>query len=733
MADGQENLYCKPSYYTTGPYYKPDYPDRPAEATAQHACDYLQRTVTATSHGTVAFQALSTALYVDSFLYRQYRHGDRSVTVYGANPNQGRGSSGSYNYTVGSTNYAVYGIPASGYEFVGLYDNDGGGFLTSKSSASAAGSVVYDTDNPIRQTDGGYGKYWIGSDVPNVNVTAVFGKRFQVYFKRNGGTGSEETANFRCYYGTDGHWPRPAPSNNNLDGVGPFLFLPPAGKGFSSWNTKADGTGTRYDIGDDLSEINASGKKTLYAQWIDTVSLRVRSVTYGAIGLSLVDADGWTVALQDGDVLSAAVTPGAEYTLECWTKEGIATGAKVVIDGVEHPLPYVFNAGVDAAEWVASADLVPLHSIAVVCDEAKGSVSISPPAEYDGKWTGRDIELTVTPSAGFANGSYRIDPIQHVEQQIPDDGKITIDAEDFTQDVNVYVSFVASATIVSAGVERGQSIRGSASCSPSGAIGEGTEVAFAATPSDATFEFSGWYGKTGELVSVENPYVVTPTGSLSLYARFSVAGGETEVSMRVSYREGDETKGHFAVNKLDNSPTGGESGQTTLVYTSKKGSTVTLSASVNSGFRFAGWYVGDTLVSDRSRIDTFVSSRDIVARFEDGGGVVREWEGSAENKTMTWKSKVYVAQIPFNPSAIRVDAEDVRGRASSVAKVTVEMRSSPSPVSEPSGISTVETMPNHVVRRLPKRRPERYLQVEVRNDAEVDRIIVATSMEGLAV
>ena len=61
------------------------------------------------------------------------------------------------------------------------------------------------------------------------------------------------------------------------------------------------------------------------------------------------------------------------------------------------------------------------------------------------------------------------------------------------------------------------------------------------------------------------------------------------------------------------------------------------------------------------------------------------------------------------------------------------MMSSPDAVPVQSGITVLQNMPNYVARRLPNRRPERYIYVEVQNDAEVDRIIVGTSMEGLRV
>ena len=173
-------------------------------------------------------------------------------------------------------------------------------------------------------------------------------------------------------------------------------------------------------------------------------------------------------------------------------------------------------------------------------------------------------------------------------------------------------------------------------------------------------------------------------------------------------------------------------------FVADRGTPFTLRAVPKNGWRFAGWYYNPAHIGvpkyDGTEVSvSVISTRTLYAYFEPDTHAVYEWEGRNENKMMTWRSKVYVSPTPFNPSAIRVDATDSRGRGTSVARAEVGMMSSPDAVPAQSGITVLTNMPNYVARRLPKRRPERYMYVEVQNDAEVDRIIVGTSMEGLRV
>lgn len=211
-----------------------------------------------------------------------------------------------------------------------------------------------------------------------------------------------------------------------------------------------------------------------------------------------------------------------------------------------------------------------------------------------------------------------------------------------------------------------------------------------------------------------------------LRALYGSAGNRT---VSLAYANGsDRTMGDFFIAEADGN------GKT---IEAPRGSQITLRAVPANGYRFAGWYYApqaiERIYESTEQVVTVKTTRTLYALFVQDTHAVYEWEGRSDNKMMTWRSKVYVAQIPFNPSAIRVDATDSRGRGTAVNRVEVGMMSSPDAAPAQSGLTVLQNMPNYVARRLPKRRPERYLYVEVQNDAEVDRIIVGTSMEGLRV
>lgn len=86
-------------------------------------------------------------------------------------------------------------------------------------------------------------------DQMDFSATDFDNARATITYKANGGTGSDVSA-----YADHGSTYTVA--NNS--------FTPPAGKTFSKWNTKADGTGTDYNAG---ASYTANADLTLYAVW----------------------------------------------------------------------------------------------------------------------------------------------------------------------------------------------------------------------------------------------------------------------------------------------------------------------------------------------------------------------------------------------------------------------------------------------------------------------------------
>lgn len=209
---------------------------------------------------------------------------------------------------------------------------------------------------------------------------------------------------------------------------------------------------------------------------------------------------------------------------------------------------------------------------------------------------------------------------------------------------------------------------------------------------------------------------------------YALYGAFSKVDISVAYGSGsDRTMGLISIDDETNE----ESGAAKVTKSAEQGTTVTVKATAKNGYRFYGWYFGGNVSGESDEtsatLEVFVTSeRTILAAFEKARDAVYEWEGARENKMMEWKSKVYVAARPFNPSALRVDTNGYP-----VGEMRVGMFSAPD--AEETAVSVLKNVASQDSRRLPKRRPERYIQVTVKNDQEVDRILVGTSMEGVSV
>ena len=119
------------------------------------------------------------------------------------------------------------------------------------------------------------------------------------------------------------------------------------------------------------------------------------------------------------------------------------------------------------------------------------------------------------------------------------------------------------------------------------------------------------------------------------------------------------------------------------------------------------------------------TDRSLYAWFVKDPNAVYEWEGGSDSKSLEWRSKTYVATRPFNPSCCRIDTEGYP-----VIEFDVDMFSAPDTAA--TSRSVITNVASQKARRLPVRRMERYLQVCVKNDHEVDAIFVGTNMAELA-
>ena len=95
------------------------------------------------------------------------------------------------------------------------------------------------------------------------------------------------------------------------------------------------------------------------------------------------------------------------------------------------------------------------------------------------------------------------------------------------------------------------------------------------------------------------------------------------------------------------------------------------------------------------------------------------WEGSGENKRLSWKSKVFVMPRPFDPVAARVDATGY--------PVSLSVGTYSSPDAVPTRDHDVQVQ-NQAGRRLPRMRAERFLRISVESAHEIDSVVVATNL-----
>lgn len=211
-------------------------------------------------------------------------------------------------------------------------------------------------------------------------------------------------------------------------------------------------------------------------------------------------------------------------------------------------------------------------------------------------------------------------------------------------------------------------------------------------------------------------------------------GEATPVSLNLEYADSDSAnRGSISIVSISDIGTGesiAADGRSAQVL---QGHSATLRAVPKNGYEFAGWYnsaftAGDALSTNATFQYTVMARTSIYAKFSPARDRICAWEGSSENKTMEWTSKVYVMPKPFDPVAARVDA------AGYPVDLTVRTYSSPDKANPLPVRDHALTSQNPLAvrsqdgRRLPRMRPERYVQFTVRAANEVDAVAIGTNM-----
>ena len=103
--------------------------------------------------------------------------------------------------------------------------------------------------------------------------------------------------------------------------------------------------------------------------------------------------------------------------------------------------------------------------------------------------------------------------------------------------------------------------------------------------------------------------------------------------------------------------------------------------------------------------------------------VVKSFNTDEEYHNFTWRSKRIQSPIPFNMSTAQVNAEEYP------IELKVDMASSPNTPMDDSGVELNITSQNP--RRLPMRRPEKFLELQLKGSVPVTDITISSSMGGI--
>lgn len=221
-------------------------------------------------------------------------------------------------------------------------------------------------------------------------------------------------------------------------------------------------------------------------------------------------------------------------------------------------------------------------------------------------------------------------------------------------------------------------------------------------------------------------FTVNLSDDAQIVAEYSATGSKT---VTVTFADGcDESMGTVSIDG-----TSSADADLPLAAVVERGGSVALLAVPANGYEFAGWFevpaaFGDAYIHDAARTLTVNRNHSLYASFRKAANAVFEWEGGNANMMMEWRSRTYVFATPTNPVACRMDATGYTPK--STATLSVEMFSSPD--SAPTERATLTNIAGQGGRRLPVRRRERYMQIGVVSDVEVDAVAVSTSMGGLA-
>ncbi|MHB8871903.1 MAG: InlB B-repeat-containing protein, partial [Candidatus Doudnabacteria bacterium] len=272
-----------------------------------------------------------------------------------------------------------------------------------------------------------------------------------------------------------------------------------------------------------------------------------------------------------GSAVTVTATPNTGYTFTNWTENGniVSTSSS-----------YTFTISGNRT-LVANFTAIPQYSVVLSNNPSNGGTT-SGGGTYS---SGSSVTVTATPNSAFG----------YTFTNWTENGNIVSTSSSYTFTISGNRTLVANfyvpplyAVVLSSNPSNGGTTSGSAH------YYSGSSVTISATPNSG-FNFANWT-ENGNVISISSSYTFTISGNRTFVANFTITPGLK-----------------YAVN-LSSSPS--EGGTTSGSGTYNSGSSVTVSATANLGYKFDYWTENGSIISSNSSYTFLISgNRNLVASF----------------------------------------------------------------------------------------------------------------------
>ena len=340
---------------------------------------------------------------------------------------------------------------------------------------------------------------------------------------------------------------------------------------FNGWNTKSDGSGTSYTVGNKYNDLTTENEITLYAQWTqaDLTIIYAKDLTGGSVG--------GDEAANHGDTITVNVTPQPGYNVGevTYTPDGGTTQKIVPNENGE----YIFtmpdknvtvSATFTAINYTVQVDTVNNGSVTIKTDS--GDVN-----KIEDANVGEKIVLNVT-----TNNGYEIESVTFTKDG-ETAGTPATKNDDGTYSFEMPASNVTvSATFKGKTYEIKYNSNGGGTMS-SGSGTFGTATTLAANAFDKTgYEFKGWTTTVGEeTVTVSDKGSFNPDTYAESYTMTAIWEAK-KVNVKLDYNYEGAQEGSLEVT-YDSTYTGLEDAK-------------------RDGYTFLGWFDGETQVTKDTKV-----------------------------------------------------------------------------------------------------------------------------------